>query len=181
MFNDAYWAWDGVLDKAFCEYALNRLDRDKADEARVRETGVPADPSVRITQVLWEEYTSPIAAVAFYYTHLANKLAGWKFQIDYPQQVQIGRYAKDGHYDWHIDAQLPDTEGFQRKLSCSILLNDASEYEGGDLEIRGVKIAPPKTRGTVIVFPSILEHRVLPVTEGVRYSAVCWTMGPAFT
>jgi PKHD-type hydroxylase len=180
MFKECYWAWDGVLDKAFCDYVLSNRNWDDAEEAKVRESGIPADPSTRISQVLWEDYTSPIAAVAFHYTYMANKHAGWDFEIEYPQQVQIGRYAKDGHYDWHIDSQMPDAQNNQRKLSCSIILNDPSEYEGGDLEFNKIDNTPPKTRGSIIVFPSMLEHRVTPVTSGVRYSAVCWTVGAAF-
>ena len=179
MFKDFFWAWPGVLDKAFCDYVLSNQNWDNAEEAKVRESAA-VDPSVRISQVLWEQYTSPITAVAFHYIYMANKHAGWNFEIEYPQQVQIGRYAKDGHYSWHVDSQIPDEQNFQRKLSCSILLNDASEYEGGDLEIKNVSAEPPKTRGSVIVFPSTLEHRVTPVTSGIRYSAVCWVMGAAF-
>ena len=35
-------------------------------------------------------------------------------------------------------------------------------------------------QGTVIVFPSDTQHRVTPVTKGVRYSLVNWFEGPAF-
>ena len=35
-------------------------------------------------------------------------------------------------------------------------------------------------QGTIIVFPSMLPHRVTPVTEGVRYSLVQWFSGPDF-
>ena len=37
-----------------------------------------------------------------------------------------------------------------------------------------------KEQGTVIVFDSRDWHRVTPVTKGVRYSLVCWTVGPRF-
>ena len=36
------------------------------------------------------------------------------------------------------------------------------------------------TAGSVIVFPSSMEHRVAPVTKGIRYSVVCWFLGPPF-
>lgn len=32
----------------------------------------------------------------------------------------------------------------------------------------------------VTFFPSYVMHRVKPVTEGVRYSLVCWVSGPSF-
>jgi predicted 2-oxoglutarate/Fe(II)-dependent dioxygenase YbiX len=180
VFNNMYWAWDGVLPNSFCDYVLESLDWSKAIDGRVRDGDGLLDTDKRITKVLWAEMVDPISAVAFHYTTMANELAGWNFDIRYPQQVQLGRYSEGGHYDWHHDCQNPDSKDFQRKLSCSIILNDSSEYDGGDLEIRYVFKHPPKSKGSVIVFPSIVEHRVTPVTRGERFSAVCWTIGPAF-
>ena len=68
------------------------------------------------------------------------------------------------------------------------VLNDSNEFRGGDLEFQrigsGGKIiknnANLNKMGTIIVFPSFIEHRITPVTKGVRYSAVTWAQGPAF-
>jgi PKHD-type hydroxylase len=61
----------------------------------------------------------------------------------------------------------------------SIILN--SDYEGGDFEMRGLKDKVPRLEeGSIIVFPSFLEHRVTPVTEGIRYSLVTWFVGPPY-
>ena len=35
-------------------------------------------------------------------------------------------------------------------------------------------------QGTAIFFPSYMEHAVVPVTKGTRYSLVCWVLGPNF-
>ena len=35
-------------------------------------------------------------------------------------------------------------------------------------------------KGSLVVFPSWLWHRVTPVTKGIRYSAVIWTLGKPF-
>ena len=37
-----------------------------------------------------------------------------------------------------------------------------------------------KNAGSVIVFPSFMEHQVTPVTKGTRYSLVAWFVGPPF-
>ena len=34
--------------------------------------------------------------------------------------------------------------------------------------------------GSIIIFPSSMEHRVAPVTKGIRYSLVTWFVGPPF-
>ena len=55
------------------------------------------------------------------------------------------------------------------------------DFEGGDFEIRGKDDRVPKLEeGSIIVFPSFLEHRVTPVTEGIRYSLVSWFVGPPY-
>ncbi|MDA8015328.1 MAG: 2OG-Fe(II) oxygenase, partial [Gammaproteobacteria bacterium] len=65
-----------------------------------------------------------------------------------------------------------------------VQLSDADEYEGGDFQMHYVKAHPPadiiRKRGTVLIFPSLLLHRVTPVTSGVRYSLVGWYVGPSW-
>lgn len=181
MFTNQYWAWDGVIDPDFCDYVVSKIDWSKKEDAKLSEQGTPADPKIRITEVVWQDIQTPIGALAYQYIMLANEFAGWNFDVKYPQRTQIGRYVTGGHYKWHIDASSPDSRGMQRKLSCSILLNDPSEYEGGELEFEDIiGDSPPTKKGSVIVFPSMLKHRVTPVTSGERISAVCWGWGPAF-
>jgi predicted 2-oxoglutarate/Fe(II)-dependent dioxygenase YbiX len=81
-----------------------------------------------------------------------------------------------GFYNWHTDfAGLRPL----RKISVSIQLSRADDYEGGDLELM-YGIHPQKierTRGTFIAFPSFMLHRVTPVTRGTRWSLVAWILG----
>jgi PKHD-type hydroxylase len=66
-----------------------------------------------------------------------------------------------------------------RKLSLVVLLNDPSEFEGGDLEIKGWG-RQVLQQGRAIVFPSYFWHQVHPVTAGVRIAVVAWCLGPTF-
>ena len=52
--------------------------------------------------------------------------------------------------------------------------------KGYEIETKNKIISPPQGKGTVIVFPSFMEHQVSPVTTGVRYSLVVWITGPPF-
>jgi len=70
-----------------------------------------------------------------------------------------------------------------------IPLVDGNEYEGGDFELNLnnpenenniITIKEAKIKGTVIVFPSFVWHRVTPVTSGTRYSLVNWHQGKPF-
>ena len=109
------------------------------------------------------------------------------FDSDYSTvNVQFTRYQKDDFYEWHSDDDLLNTHiktHSIRKLSMSMPLN-VGEYEGGEIEIKisaseNAKIRKiPVEPGNVIVFPSFLEHRVLPVTSNTRYSLVAWISGP---
>jgi PKHD-type hydroxylase len=113
---------------------------------------------------------------------MANQATEWGFSLTGQEKTQVCRYKSidEGYYDWHVDA-YPPQNGTQRKLSCVILLNDAENFEGGVLELKGLDEQITFTKqGSVIVFPSFIEHKVTPVTKGVRYTAVVWALGPAF-
>ena len=85
-----------------------------------------------------------------------------------------------GHYDWHID--LGEETSSRRKLAIIIQLSDPCEYEGGELQIfdGGKPKTCLKTKGSIIIFPTFLLHRVTPVTKGTRRSLVLWVAGPPF-
>jgi PKHD-type hydroxylase len=135
------------------------------------------------------------------YIHQANKNAGWNFEWDRSEPCQFTKYKLNQFYDWHCDSwdkpyNKPNTNehGKIRKLSMTCQLTDGSEYEGGELEfdfrnydphmreeakhLRQVKEILPK--GSIIVFPSFVWHRVKPVTKGTRYSLVMWSLGCPF-
>ena len=61
-----------------------------------------------------------------------------------------------------------------------LLLNDPSEFEGGDLEVIGPGKFAKLKQGHAIMFASFLNHRVAPVTKGVRQSLVVWFGGIPF-
>jgi PKHD-type hydroxylase len=134
------------------------------------------------------------------YVNQANRNAGWNFEWDWSESCQFTKYKKGQYYDWHCDSwdkpylEEGPTKGKIRKLSMTCQLTDGSEYEGGELEfdfrnydphmrdeskhrIQCKEILP---KGSIIVFPSFVWHRVKPVTKGVRYSLVVWNLGYPF-
>ena len=122
---------------------------------------------------------------AWIYDIVKSVKHGYNFRISAIESLQITRYAETDHYDFHYDGDgvtpihAPSTpyHGKTHKLSMSILLND--EYEGGEFEFYpSIKLNPRK--GEAIVFPSYMLHRVLPVTQGIRYSLVAWFTGDPF-
>ena len=98
--------------------------------------------------------------------------------LGFYEGVQIATYTHGGNYDWHID--LGPGENSRRKLSMSIQLSDSDSYDGGELEFMNNEQKTEKAIGTLIVFPSFLQHRVTPVISGTRQSLVAWVHGQPF-
>jgi PKHD-type hydroxylase len=67
-----------------------------------------------------------------------------------------------------------------RKISMTLLLNDPSEFEGGHLELMAPGKYKPMKQGHATCFASFLNHRVNPVTKGMRQSLVVWFGGKPF-
>jgi len=68
----------------------------------------------------------------------------------------------------------------------TLMLSDSSEYEGGDLEFQYVVNGEFETetvkleRGDILIFPSMVSHRVTEVTSGNRNVLVAWAWGPPY-
>lgn len=94
------------------------------------------------------------------------------------EPVQLLRYGPGGHFlGWHSDAGADMQH--RRRLSVSVELSDASDYDGGTLEIIPATVGRPRTlaRGGARFFPSAAIHRVTAVARGTRYALVAWTGG----
>ena len=178
MKSNCYFAWNKELSHEICQKLIN-LGKGNWNSAAVVNKSVV---SARKSDIVWtkEQWVYDLISP---YMLTANEQSGWKYNIVAAQDCQVTRYTKDGFYNWHIDgmgshSELQD-DGNTRKLSMSIILN--SDYEGGDFEMRGLDNQVPRLEeGSIIVFPSFVEHRVTPVTEGIRYSLVSWFVGPPY-
>lgn len=106
----------------------------------------------------------------------ANQATGLHFDIVDTEPLQLAEYAVGDGYGWHLDIGPGPGNASLRKLSASIQISASHEYDGGDLELWGSS-SVDREKGTLIVFPSYLLHRVAPVTRGVRFSLVAWAIG----
>ena len=198
----------GGLDKKTCnkirnsakgKWEVSGVDTktDPTDEERI--TGAKPIPGVdkksRISDIVWTT-DQWIYDTVWPWMMEANERAGWKYDIRFAESMQITRYKKGGFYYFHKDGKSdhlsaydePDNEfmhGHVRKLSMTVLLND--NYEGGEFQFATLNkeectISTPEFNKirSIVVFPSDMEHRVAPVTKGIRYSLVVWFVGPPF-
>ena len=133
------------------------------------------------------------------YIHEANRQAGWNFNWDYSESCQFTKYKKGQYYGWHCDSwekpydipQNTNSHGKIRKLSVTVTLSDPKDYKGGELEFDFRNMDPDKKsnvhkckeilpKGSLVVFPSFVWHRICPVKSGERNSLVIWNLGYPF-
>jgi len=133
------------------------------------------------------------------YVKDANTSAGWNFQWDHSEPCQFTKYTKGQFYDWHCDGwdkpyqtgEGNPLNGKIRKLSVTVTLSNPKDYKGGELEFDFRNTDPEKKRnihkcieilpkGSLVVFPGFVWHRVCPVKSGERNSLVIWNVGWPF-
>lgn len=96
------------------------------------------------------------------------------------ENLLVEQYSTNHFHDWVQDFGAKEQSA--RKLGAIVQLTDPSQYEGGDVEFfspRGPQKAP-RARGTIIIYPSFVFHRVTPVTSGNRTAISGWVSGVPF-
>ena len=185
MIKNTYWLWQGAIPSEVCDFVVNTCDWGLSEKGAYFDSetgGMKKDPELRDTDVIWAPQLSVIGCIASAYIKAANEVAEWNYDCTWMEQIQLGRYTQGGHYKWHKDIFVPDDQNNQRKLSFSALLNDPTEFEGGEFKFKDLEDfqQPSMRKGSIMVFPAFVEHTVTAVTSGERFSAVTWVNGPAF-
>ena len=180
-----YWKWDNAITPERCQEIIDSAG-DKFETAKLGGDENRADNKTRKTNIHWSEDQTLFDMVG-HYGASANKNGGWNLQTSAMESIQIGQYPTGGHYNWHVDGlgiepiDAPDNEflhGKTRKISFVLWLND--DFEGGEFEFHKSHVKDNVIRpstGTIVLFPSWVMHRVKPVKQGTRYSAVTWLVG----
>jgi len=203
-----YWYFESALSDAFCDKVIERglslnshfalTGQAKIKDLKTNKNLQKEIKKKRNSNVTWFN-DQWVYDEILPYVQTANKNAGWDFEFDWSENCQFTIYKKGQYYGWHADAfreptNEPNNLNFHnkiRKLSVTVCLSDPSNYKGGDLQFDYREQDPDKPqevvtcvearkRGSIIVFPSYVWHRVQPVTKGTRYSLVIWNKGYPF-
>jgi len=204
-----YWYFKSALTPRFCDEVIQYAKLQKEliartggfDKEKLSKKDVYDLKKKRNSNIVWLD-EKWIYKEIHPFVHEANKNANWNFKWDHSEQCQFTKYKLNQYYDWHCDSwdkpydkpNSPSEHGKIRKLSMTCQLTDGSEYSGGELEFDFRNYSPNMRdeskhriqckeilpKGSIVVFPSFLWHRVKPVTKGERYSLVVWNLGYPF-
>ena len=168
-----------------CQKIIDAGRRQKPQQAQVgiNKPGGGVDTKKRTTTISWLPFDEmrPMYEDLNNFIQKANRNHFGFEDVEITEQAQFTEYPEGGFYDWHMDTDVNmQHEPPVRKISMTLLLSPENQFEGGDLEL----MAPGKkvnlTQGNAIIFASFLNHRVAPVTRGVRQSLVMWFGGKPF-
>lgn len=169
----------GNIPADVCDAAVREFMTIEPQDAKMGSDGEIDNKLHRDTVVRFAPEGHWFGGIMMEHGRLANKLMGWDYDITGHENVQFGSYGPDGHYGWHIDTFPLSGLPLDRKVSVICMMSDPSEFEGGELQIKLYQeYTADLKKGDIIAFPSMLEHRVIPVTSGMRNSAVVWLNGP---
>jgi len=179
-----YWYWENALNDKWIDRLHKLAKKKKLAKGRVGDD-LSVHKNIRNSNIAFFSEDWIHKEIHPFITK-ANKQAGWNFEWFRTEDVQYTEYLLNQHYDYHVDCNVvPTPDNRQRKLSVVVSLNDSSEYKGGQFkimlspqEIR--EVTELRKKGSIIIFPSNLWHKVEPVTEGKRYSLVAWAQGFSF-
>lgn len=188
--NYLYYFFYQAVPKHICENIIRHFTQSVPKKGEIgygTENNQNIDHEIRDSDVIFceDEWSFKLFKP---FIEEANKKAGWNYVLNKQENPQFTIYGKNQHYDWHTDDSVNDKD-VKRKLSASIILSNPNDYTGGDFLFYSynpkerrpvVKSKEAKGQGSVIVFPSYMWHKVMPVTQGVRYSMVNWVEGPMF-
>lgn len=172
----------GKVSAEECDEAATEFKAIKAKAASMGVDGDVKDNSNRNTTVRFADKSNSFGLKMFQYGTQANTECKWNFNLNNFEAIQFAEYGPGQHYNWHIDTFFLSGRDYDRKVTVVCLMNDPSEFEGGELQMRfgGQLYTVPLEKGSIIAFPSFIEHQVTSVTSGIRYTAAMWINGPTF-
>ena len=169
-----------------CQMVINAGRKQRPQKAQVgmgRPEGSGVDTKKRTPTISWIPFKEmqPMYDQINEFIQKANRNHFGFGDIQITEQAQFTEYPEGGFYDWHMDTDVNmQHEPPVRKISMTLLLSPENQFEGGELELMAPDKRAKLKQGHAIIFASFINHRVAPVTRGVRQSLVMWFGGEPF-
>ena len=176
----------GEVPNDVCKKIIDVVKDWEKGTVETPDREIKGEHNIRKSEIFWS-YDQWIFDYIWKYMDVYNEITGLRYDISGVESIQITKYEKGDYYDFHFDGKGSHKNVVYekvRKISMTIQLNE--DYEGGEFKVawcdKGQLLTETlgKSKGTIILFPSILEHCITPVTSGTRYSLVAWFIGEPF-
>lgn len=184
-----YFVWDNVISIPNIKIVNNYINQnydyiEPPEHGAFSDDGIPkkfADAKI----IKWFKIKGMLEHIVDIGYQCNNDNFGYNlFPMNGDRELVYANYnqTKKGKYDWHIDSCT--THIFDTKLTLIINLSE-NKYEGGMFEYMGAGVEIKSIDrfnqpGSMIMFKSHLNHRVLPVIKGERNSLTLFLNGPKF-
>ncbi|MEP6653083.1 MAG: Fe2+-dependent dioxygenase [Myxococcales bacterium] len=170
-----------LIEKVLPDDALAALRRTIAGGPYVAGRSTAVGAAGRLKHNLQLAHTSPSAGkAAELLLSVLNQSSAFQSAtwIEAMMTPMFCRYEPGMNYGDHIDGAImgEPPELVRCDVAVTICLNDAADYEGGELVIdaAGLPRVWKGNGGDCVVYPADTLHRVQPVTRGTREVAVMW-------
>jgi len=177
------------------DYIVDYCSRLQLGKGQLFESN--PDYSTREAFTAWIDQPSP--ETQWFYDRLNTTIEKhndycFNFELCGIPYIQYAEYHQGGHHDFHMDVNFDQPAPSQfdwrineyfRKLTIVILLTQPEvDFGGGEIHVNmSMERTPydvPMGKGSVLLFPSWILHKVCPVTWGVRKTLTTWVLGPKF-
>ena len=177
-----YWFCKDVYNSSQIKQ-LNKLINKEIKKGRLEGSDNPARLATKTSKVHIVDYAPlrhalmPFEKNAFF----ANEM-NFNYTL-YPisnKNVNYNIYNPGTEYTWHVDKDV--TAQYDMKLTCLLNLSE-KPFKGGEFLIfEGVEYVVEELDkpGSMIIFPSFMNHKVNPIKSGQRRTLTLWLNGPKF-
>ena len=185
----SYWVWNNVLSLQDIK-SLNAHIQENYDSVEAAEYGafdkVGNPKKFASSKVIkWYKLKPMLRHIVDVVYQTNSDYCGYNlFPMTGDKELILASYSSKlgGKYDWHIDSGASPV--FDTKLTVILNLSE-KKYEGGQFQYISqgneiVTIDRFNAFGSLIMFKSHLNHRVLPITKGERNSLTLFLNGPKF-
>jgi prenyltransferase beta subunit len=187
MHNYIYWYWNNIFNKSEIKNINSFIDKNFDFYENEKDHAVDLNgKSKKITNVkkiYFKKIKHFLNNFKDIFMYDSNINFGYQlFGLNDLDQCNLNIYSSKnlGKYDWHTDLSMNPL--YDIKLTLLINLSQ-KEYEGGQFYIfntNEIEVKELNTPGSAIIFPSFLNHKVMPVTKGERRTLALFLIGPKF-
>jgi PKHD-type hydroxylase len=185
--NFIYWKWDSFFNEKKIKEINSFIDKnfdgyqDPKNSARDLQNKNKKIATVK--HIYYKKIKHLLYDLEQEFMYQANTSFGYDlFGLKDIEKLNFNIYSSNdfGSYGWHTDGSRSDL--YDVKLTVLINLS-IKKYEGGQFFIfdtNELEVKELNSPGSVIMFRSFYNHKVMPVTKGERRTLAIFLKGPKF-